>query len=233
MAVARTQADQRTEIDIADQFQRVWHGSLETSTGDPTGAFNRVGWKDPLRTPQYFLKMRKGTVLGHAWTLFVDFPNWIIQQTEAEENWYKSLIKIASEKYARLDPQTVPFLENDPVVRSVAGPKPWPSSAVLKAAVKGDRQYLGFEKLDKDHRDALGLSTLADVGTSAEIVANAPAVVSAIPSAEAKSQVPPPPDRYQDFVGWAMTWVPECKGNLGKVAQLWKEHAETLKAVGV
>lgn len=224
----KNQAEQRTELDILDQHGRQWHTCIEDRTGGTTGGYNRCGWNDPLRHTANYLEMVKGRVMGSLWTLSVLWDKWINQTVQDEETWYGDLIRIASDKYSVLDPDKVPFLENDPIIRRLAGPKPWPSSSVLRAARDGDKQYLGLDELDAVHRKALGLSTMTDI--QRKEIADSPAFVSAIPSEQAKASVPPPPDRYQDFVSWAMTHVPDCKGDLGRVAVLWKEHRENLIA---
>lgn len=224
----KNQAESRIELDILDQHVRQWHTSLEERTGEPTGGYNKCGWDDPLKHTPNFLEMVKGRVMGMGWSLIVLWDKWIIQNTKDEEEWYRSLIQIAGKVYSVIDPAKVPFLENDPVVRSLAGPKPWPSSKVLKAAKAGDRQFLGFEPLDLEHRKALGISTLSDHGAN---VADASSFVSAIPSDTAKATIPTPPDTYPEFVSWAMTHVPECKGDLTAVARHWKEHKANMAAV--
>jgi len=225
------QTDQRMEVTLLDQFQRAWHGCLEKATGEPTGSYNLVGWLDPLRTPPFFVMLKKEAVLGAAWTLFVDFGAWLDQQRNGEEQWYRDLHKAALDKYHHVAPEQVPQLENDPFIRNAVGPKPWPSSKVVQAAMNGDRQYLGLALLDKTHREALGLSSLAESLAIAQQIADAPAVVSSVPDPEAVKTIPPPPAEYPKFVAWAMTYVPECKGDLTAVARHWTEHKAAMAAV--
>lgn len=218
MARETTQQSQRRDIRPVDQFGRKFFGSIEVATGGFTGQINAAGgWIDPLRTPQKFLGMpgdeNGDSQLGR---LVVDFPSWITEIKQDEAQWYQSLLEIAGQKYSRLDPNDVPHLENDPFIRGLTGPKPWPSSVVLDAAMQGDRQYLGFEKLDDAHKTALGIP----LASGAELAARAKV---AVPLARTESApIPPPPNTYQEFVTWAFKY--DGAKNLTESAAKWNEH---------
>lgn len=189
-----TQDMQRRQLTLPDQFKRKWHFTVEKATDDPTGSFNRVGWKDPLKTPQGFVTVPREVTQEGAWrSIVIDFPAWIAQQETAETQWYDTLMKTARKEYRTIDPKEVGMIEHDHYLRAIVGPKPWPSSTVLKAARDGDRQYLGLGALDNAHRTALGLP-IEEAQMSG---ADAPARVER-PSTE----IPPEPDKYQDFVSW-------------------------------
>jgi hypothetical protein len=219
MASPKTQAQQRRDLILADQFNRKWLVCVEIGTGDPTGAITRVGgWLDPLQTPQQFLTVPHDDVTMGQWKVLVDFPAWIEQQEHGEVEWYVELRKQEREAYKRLDPSEVANAENDAYLRERTGPKPWPSSAVLKSAVSGDRQFLGFEPLDNDHRIALGMP----IQEAQEIAASAKAKVET-----PEAGIPAPPDNYQDFVSWAFRY--QGVKDYGKAAQMWREHRKLLQ----
>ena len=215
-----TQQDQRDEYDLDDQFGRTWHVTVEKITGDSTGATNRVGgWDDPLRTPQQFIRMRKGARRNAVLSVEIAMQEWIEQQQREEEIWVRRMQEVAIGLYKKFNPEDVPHLENDAMVRAATGRKPWPSSVVLEAAMAGDRQYLGLEKLDTEHRKALGLPVLL----SRDVIAKADVSVPH-PVAETIS---PPPDNYPDFVQWA--FKTQGVRSLTEVGKMWQDHRTRMK----
>ena len=190
-----TQRDQRREVTLKDQFGRKWHFTVEKATDDPTGAFNRVGgWRDPLKTPMAFITLPQHVSDEGAWrSIVIAFPDWIAQQETAETKWYDTLYKTGRAEYKKVDPGEAAQFEHDHYLRGIVGPKPWPSSVVLKAAQGGDRQYLGLAALDNEHRKALGMPVLEAQIKGAE----APATV-ARPTAE----IPPEPDNWPAYAAW-------------------------------
>lgn len=194
-----TQATQRSEFRLPDQHGRRWHGFVEKRTGDICTTPNATGWRDPLKTNRTkFLSLRSGGD-DFVQRMYVDWDAWIDQVTNDEQEWYRHLRECGRLAYKKMDkvPDVTADLENDPYVREIAGPKPWPSSVVLKAAKNGDKQYLGLAELDDAHREALGLP----LSTDQRRAATAPAKVSGTPKAE----VPTPKDgeTYQEFVARA------------------------------
>lgn len=221
MANPKTQADQRRTLILRDQFERAWAVVVEIATGDPCGSkhpYNR--WVDPLHTPQSFITVPHGDMLSGQWRVEIDFRGWIEQQERGEEEWYVELRKQAREAYKRLDPAEVGTLENDAYVRERTGPKPWPSSTVLKLAQSGDKQFLGFEKLDTEHREALGLAR--EDAQQIAAAAKAKVTVSA-------GGIPAPPDTYPDFISWAFRY--QGVKDFGQGAQMWREHKAALQEV--
>lgn len=230
MAQVKNQSDSRRNVHPVDQFHRMWFGSIETATGDfcslirPASPAGRPSWVDPLRTPQAYLQMPKDeSGYGQLGKIEVQFDRWITQLEADEVEWYKQLHVVALTVYKRVDPVDVPHLENDAFVRDLTGPKPWPSSVVVKAAQGGDRQYLGLEPLDTEHMKALGLVAAADVRTFVE---NAPQAVAA--PAAATSEFPPIPETYQEFVSWDIKYG--GAKNLTEAAAHWKAHRANLAA---
>lgn len=216
MARETTQQSQRRDIRPVDQFGRKYFASIEIATGGVTGQITKT-FVDPLNTPQKFLEM-PGDENGDSQLnrLVVNFERWKSEIVQDEGQWYQTLLNIAGQKYSRLDPNDVPHLENDPFIRGLAGPKPWPSSLVIDAAAAGDRQYLGFEKLDTEHRKALGLPYIDGPTLAAHAAAT-------VPTATADSaSIPPPPDTYQEFLTWAFKY--NGARNLTDGAAQWNEH---------
>lgn len=214
VATPKNQADQRRDLVLADQFGRRWFMSIEILTGEPTGAITRAGsWLDPLKTPQQFIKVPPTDIAGGQWRVEIDFPNWLQQQEAAEEYWGQMMRRAALAIYKKLDPEDLPHLENDVLVREAVGRKPWPSSLVLRAAQGGDRQYLGLEPLDGEHRKGVGLPVLM----TQQAAAAAPAVVE-MPAA---GHVPEPPDQYQPFVSWAFRYG--GAKSIAEAAKQWKD----------
>ena len=225
MATAKSQAQQRRDIHPVDQFGRRWFASIEIATGDITGRLHIAGALiDPLRTPQKFVDMpRDDNGYGDLTRVEVNGDAWIAEVENDERDWYRQLHVVARDVYKRLDPTDIPTLENDAFVRSLTGPKPWPSSSVIRQAMAGDRQYLGLEPLDREHREALGIVTLEDT----RHIGAAPATVP-MPTA-ATAETPLPPDTYPEFLRWAFQHG-GCKGDMAKAAKLWNEHRDSLKA---
>lgn len=217
MAQAKTQADQRRDRVVRDQFNRKWLVAIEIATGEATGAITKVGgWKDPLKTPQHFLRLAKDQDGFSTFSLEIQFTDWLAQQRDAETKWYDSLPEIALRIYKRLDRNEGGLLEYDPLISREAGRKPWPSSAVIQAAMNGDKQYLGIDPLDDDHKRALGLSVVTD----------APARVAAAPvtvDLPREAAIPAAPDVWQEFMSWYFKYFSK---NMAAAAAAWKEHCE-------
>jgi hypothetical protein len=212
---AQTQADYRRSINPKDQFGRKWGMSIEIRTGEPTGAvlpaWGAVG--DPLRTPMHLVKMVKDengqAELGRC---TVDFPAWIAEIEHAEKQWYDRLYENALAK--NLELTDLATLETHKILLGLTGPKPWPSSDVLRQAVAGDRKLLGFEPLTAVERALLKIPTLEDL--------KAGTVKAAGTLADG------PPENYQDFVKWAFSTGQAT--DLATVGKLWSEHRARLQA---
>lgn len=217
----KTQADYRLDLNPKDQFGRKWLVVVEKETMDICGEA-LPAWetakdrpRDPLRTPMNFVRLVRNDV-GQADTsrCVVDYDAWVEQQRQATQLWYERLNENALLVYKAIEMGA--DLEHDPILAKLTGPKPWPSIEVVEAARDGDRQFLGLEALDREHRAAIAQLTLADLKA-----------MPAVPKApEITGDEDTVPDNYQDFLKWAFK-----KGgakDLKQAAQLWSEHRKNL-----
>jgi hypothetical protein len=212
-----TQNDHRRDIRPRDQFNRKWYGSIEKATNDFCSGVRPARWTDPLRTPQNYVVLNtdeNGDKDISQCTVL--FGPWLDQVRQDEVDWYQNLLEIAARKYSQLDPDNVPHLENDPFIRGLAGRKPFPSSKVLELAQAGDKQFLGLEPLDDEHRKLLGLSNV----NAAELAKNAAATVTRVAVEDAT--IPPPPNEYKPFLTWAYKY--QGVKDLKDAATMWAEH---------
>lgn len=213
-----TQWNQRRFLSPSDQFGRKWHMSIEIITGDPTGAILPAQWDDPLATPGKYVEIpREGgqTVLGRC---EVRFDKWIQDIEQDERSWYQQLHENALQKYSHIDPLKVDELDKDKFLLSLTGPKPWPSSDVLRAAQQGHRGFLGLTEMTMDDRAALKKLTLRDLKAGA-----------GLQSSVAGTEAPPaPPETYKEFIQWAYRFG--GAKTLPEVGAMWQKHREALNA---
>lgn len=214
MAQPRTQPGERRSFNPKDQFGRKWCMTIEVRTGDPTGQVLPAGWSDPLRTPMHYVRVPKdesGNVMFG--TCAVDYEAWIREVEHEEEGWFRRLVENATIK--NIEPLEIEHLLKHKVLLQLTGPKPWPSSEVLKLAAAGDKGFLGLTEFTARERAALHQPTLADLKSGN---------LTSPPRAENKEL---PPDDYREFIGYAMR---NGAKNLTEVGKLWKEHKSNLQA---
>lgn len=213
------QKDHRREINPKDQFGRKWGMTIEIRTGDPTGSCTPCGFTDHLRNSANYLRTAK-TEDGQVdlSRVIVDFPTWTMHVEDDERGWYEQLHRNAMQVYKKgsLSPEDVRALDSDGFLLDLTGPKPFPSSKVLKAAARGDKQFLGLEPLDRAHREALCLPTMDDMQATQQEQLTKGATASL------------PPDEYTAFVKWAFANDP--KMTMTAVGKLWAEHKANLQA---
>lgn len=216
------QADWRRDRNIRDQWGRLWLVAFETGPGGvggsqmPTGQISEAGWSDPLKTPQEYLTIPKGE-FGEPDRnkLAIIYGPWLKKIQDAERDWKKRLIEIGRKMYKTAF--NLKTAEEDEVLMSEAGPKPWPPSQAIVRASKGDKAMLGLATLAKADRELLGLETLEDLGYDA-----APSM------AEPNPQLPPIPvsEKPMRF----FTFVAELKKrgitDAKEVKGLWKAYRE-------
>lgn len=214
--VGGKQAKMRRNVNPKDQFNRKWSTAYELITGESTGgwypAWGALG--DPLKhTSRYLNFTRNEDGQFETTRCVIDFGQWI-QDIEAEERmWYRQLNEIAISKYSIIDPKTTGDLDKDPFLVNLCGPKPFPSSEVLRKAQQGYQPFLGLAPLSAHDRADLKIRTLTDLKAG-------PAPVEV----EHKAVEAGPPDTYQDFVKWSMSRG-EAK-TLTEAAALWRTHRE-------
>jgi len=197
MAQILDQAGWRQDRNVKDQFGRLWLVAFETGpnrqggSGMPTGQIVAAGWSDPLGTPQQYIRVPKGEFGEYDKNrLVVDLVRWMRDQKEHEREWRQRFRQAGVKQYkSAFDPKEH---AKDELLLDIVGPKPWPASDAIDRAAKGDRQYLGIEPLDRQHREVLGVETLEDLGyapTAAYAEPN-PALppVSAAPPIETRAE---------------------------------------------
>jgi len=216
MAEIVTQQNMRMDRNARDQFGRLWLMSVEKKTNQPCGGIDSAGWSDPLKTPQKYLKVPKNEFGQFDSTrLDVRDKEWIIEQERAEREWRRSLLEIAQQKSP--GGFTVETVEQNEWFMMLAGPKPWPSSAALKAAFIDLRPgLLGLEPLDADDRALLGLETLEDIEATVR-----------------KAAPPPEPTMPEPGLTWPEFYAFHAKHNkltLKDCQPLWKQYKAAAEA---
>ena len=210
---ALTQNDQRRWIAPIDQFGRQWSMQIEVLTGDPTGGINGGNgptwpYGDPLRTPQQYVELERQGPSSDIGRCQVRFDRWIAAIEADEDLWLQNRNEIVAAKF----PVIPEDLDHNPLLIKFTGPKPWPSSDVLRQARDGYAPFLGQAPLSAADRVALVRPTLRDLQRG-----------PAVPETDG------PPETYKEFVGWAMRGG-HAK-NLTEAAKLWKEHQQLLAEV--
>ena len=158
---AKTQRDYRRSMSAVDQFGRRWSLSIELASGAPTGGIRPGGWVDPLRTPQKYLTVPKEYGQPVWGRITTTFETWVDDQQAAERDWKVRLWEVGQLKYdKRFDAATA---EQDEYLISLAGPKPWPSSAALLEAAAGDPALLGLAPMTRHAREMLNIVAFEDI----------------------------------------------------------------------
>jgi len=214
MAKARTQADQRKDLNAKDQFGRLWLLTIEIATGDPCGQIDSAGWEDPLRTPLKYKIVPKNEFGQQAFgSLFIDFDRWIRDQEGHLKQWTDRVYEIATVKFpSGFDHKTI--LDDPYIATRLTGPRPWPSLEVLRMAKAGHRKLLGLERMDNATRKLLCIPEW-------EWPTEASDTVVSVESAEGD-----PPDNWHDFYRWAKATGQAT--NLTEGSTLWKAHKEAM-----
>lgn len=215
------QAKMRRNVNPKDQFGRKWGTAYEIITGEATGgwvpAWGQYG--DPLRHTQAYLAMgRNEDGQVEPTRCVIDFALWIQDIEQAERQWYHQLHQVAIAKYTVIDPATVGTLDQDKFLVDQTGPKPFPSSEVLKRAQAGYAPFLGTAPLSAKDREDLKLRTLEDLKQG-----------PATQELERKAAVGAsdlPPDSYAEFLKWSFARNP--KTTMKEVAAEWVQHRDAL-----
>jgi hypothetical protein len=208
----------RRDLNPRDQFGRKWLLTIELVTGDPCGEVVPAGWSDPLRTPMNRVRLAQnedGQIDPSR--CHVDFDRWISTIEDDERGWYEELHRNALHVYKSVEPSDVVKLDQDKFLLDLTGPKPFPSSDILKRARAGDRSLLGLAPLSVADRIALRIATLEDLKV---------APVGTPPPAPTSPDTPP--DTYAAFVTWCFKSGAVQPGDLKAAAALWREHRAAL-----
>ena len=163
-----TQAARRRSFNAMDQFGRLWLANIEVASGAACSPLVPAGWTDPLRTPAKYLKLRNAFAIQAAGSpVTVDFDRWIADmegpdgKSGLQGEWKLRLYEIGRENNkVSFNPVEA---ETNEYYLHLAGPKPWPSAAVLRMAKAGHRELLGLAPLTIVGRKLLGLETAEDI----------------------------------------------------------------------
>jgi len=231
---AKTQRDYRRSMNAVDQYGRKWGLNIELATGDPCGGITTAGWSDPLRTPEKYLSVPRESGQPLWGRLKVDFERWVDDQQQAEREWKVRLWEIGQQKNpANFDAATA---EQNEYLVSLAGPKPWPSSAALLEAAAGDPALLGLAPMTRHAREILNIVAFEDIvgPMRGKVVEPEPEVEKVVPTGPAKKAVEPNapiggggPTTYQTF-------VKEClkagrAKSVREAAALWQERKAAMR----
>lgn len=208
-----TQAMDRRDMVLRDEFKRPWLAALEIKTFEPTGHVTPAGWDDVLRTPQQYLRIPRDEFNNpQVGQLRIDWDRWIKDQADATKDWKVRLWNIGREQQKNaFDPAKA---EHDEYLLHLTGPKPWPTPEALRLAKAGDRQLLGIKPLDKRSRTLLGLVELEDLEA-------APAEALA----DEAEHAPLNTGNHKEFIAACL----ERGITMKKAAQLWREFQTALK----
>jgi hypothetical protein len=185
------QKDWRDDINVRDQYGRLWLVALEKHPDGggshmPTGQITPAGWQDPLHTPQEYISVPKGEFGQYDRNkLIVDLKRWVTYQQRKVQEWRSEAIRKGRRLYKNAF--TPSMIEDDEVLREEVGPAPWPAVAAIQRAARGDRELLGLRPLGPEGRKLLGLEQLEDLG-----YAEAPAYAETNPKLPSTREAPMP-----------------------------------------
>lgn len=181
----------RHPANIPDEFGRIWLVNLDkkpdgSGSWGITGIPMPVGWTDPLAMPGNYLDQPKG-ITGKADVnrLIVKpgLQKWLTTQRRYETEWNQRAFMVAQKLFGTAAHEMIQK-QDDMLMREV-GPKPFPSSQVIQAAINGHKGFLGLAPLTKEDRELLGTPSMEDMGFASE-----PAFAESNPSLPPVSQAP-------------------------------------------
>lgn len=218
-----SQADKRRDMNLRDQFGRLWLAAIEKESFEPTGHLQPAGWSDPLRTPSQYLRIPRDEYQNpQIGRVEVDFKRWQKDQTDAMKEWKIRFYNIGREqKKHAFDPAKD---EQDEYLLHLVGPKPWPAPAIVAEAAanktKRATQFLGLADLDRDTRMLLGYVELEDL----EAIANGKLLSEDEAEAELKGRGQDGRPKFN--TGSYKEFTAAClkRGiTMKKAAELWKD----------
>lgn len=208
----KSQAEQRRDRNLPDQFGRKWLVCLELATGEPTGGIIPAGFTDPLHTPQKYLKIPRDADGQPAMDrMLVDIDLWITEFEEADRAWLQQLMENAQLMYKRMDRAQMADLPSDPYIVRLTGPRPKPNVAVLRRAKAGYKPFLGLAPLSRQDRSDLGEETYEDMQNADPLPAQGQE-----------------PEQYHEFIQWSMK---ERGVSFKEALDQWKAKATAKKAL--
>jgi len=228
---ARTQRDYRRHMTAVDQYGRKWGVCIEIASGSPTSGIMPAGWFDPLRTHQKYITVPKEQGQPVWGKVVVEFEKWVDDQQQAEREWKVRLWEIGQLKNpAGFDAATA---EQNEYLVSLAGPKPWPSSAALLEAAAGDPALLGLTPMTKHAREVLNIVAFEDIIGALKGKPDEPEAEKVVPTKPMKTVAPDAPiggggpTTYQTFVKECMK-AGRAK-SVKEAAVLWQERKAAMR----
>lgn len=133
----KDQQDKRRFQVFTDQHGRKWGGTIELSTGDPTGLLDPQ-FRAPILPPPRYQKVNSQKAHGQ---MVIDYQGWAGMLRRANEAWEQQAIKVATAMYG--DAAAEKLEQMPPALLASVGPRPEPVEPVL-AAEHGDPWILGL-----------------------------------------------------------------------------------------
>lgn len=131
------QPDKRRTMRFTDQHGRKWIGTIELSSGLPTGPIRPVDFKPPLLVPQEFIEydpMEPNFIK-------INYAKWLRSLEDARRNWEQKLISRAERMYG--DQAGKYIKKPSQELLAAVGPEPLPPEPV-QAAAAGNKWVLGL-----------------------------------------------------------------------------------------
>lgn len=224
MTQEMNQQNWRHNANIPDEFGRIWLVNLDKRP-DGGGSWGLasppmpVGWTDPLRTPAQYIDQPVGVggrTDPNKLRVLPGLQKWVATQKRHEADWKQRAFMVAQRLFGTAAHQMIQ--SEDETLMLEVGPKPFPSSTVIQAAINGHKGFLGLAPLTKDDRALLGVQNLEDMGYAAE-----PTVAEPSPAAE--------PEPRMSFFAFAAKMKKEGITDKDEIRTFWDVYkAETVKA---
>lgn len=164
----------RHPANLPDEFGRIWLVNLDkkpdgSGSWGITGSPMPVGWTDPLRMPPSYVDQPKGLAGRpdvNRVTVLTGMQKWFAIQQRHEADWKARAFQVAQRLFGTAAHEMIQ--KQDESLMLEVGPKPFPASHIIQAAIKGHKGFLGLEPLTKADREALGVENLEDLGFAPE-----------------------------------------------------------------
>ena len=216
----------RHTANLPDELGRIWLVNLDkrpdgAGSWGIVGAPMPVGWTDPLNMPTSYIGQPMG-VVGKPDVNRVEvlpgMARWLVTQKRHEADWKQRAFMVSQRLFGSAAHKMI--AEQDEALMIEVGPKPFPSSAVIEAALKGHKGFLGLAPLTKADREALGIQNLEDMG-----FAETPAYAETNPKLPNTSTAPALEGKPMHY----MTFVKQMKENGVTDTKEVKAHWQTYR----
>ena len=215
------QQNWRHPANLPDELGRIWLVNLD-KTPEGGGSWGivgmpmPVGWTDPLNMPTSYITQPIGVVGKPDVNRVEVLPGmrrWLVAQKRHEADWKQRAFQVAQRLYGSAAHKMIEQEEEALMIE--IGPKPFPTSKVIQAALDGHKGFLGLAPLTKADRGLLGVQNLEDMG-----FADAPAYAETNPKLPNTSTAPALEGKPMHY----MTFVKQMKENGVTDPKEVKEH---------